>query len=468
MANSYDDRDPLDYGSRDARSGKLRISGVFLVAVAALALCSEKDPSFYEPVSEGSGVGGSTLEVTPALAELNVDETLQFNAIMDGSDDVTADAIWSSSDQSIATVSNQDGTKGLATGEGEGQATITATLEDQVANATLVVNPAPVTGAATNVALTRDGPAGGQWLDWYTIDEDGQFMLNTSRDVSGDGVLAPGTFLEFMANIPGKGGLALPFGGSQEVALYSFAAGGIELVGSASTGTFPRWAGASVDGDFLAVTGDPPTAFSVTDLSNPAMLTFPQNQGFSSGIAVSSTGQVYNLNSDGWLYVNTWTQSGVTFTGDSIRIGDSGAHLSISPGGDFLASADPINQALHLIGIDGPVPELLETVQNIIVWNSGFGGDLAWDNVCLFVGDRNQEAFRSFTLDKAAMTLQEASGSPVDVPLLGGISVTGTALAAIGSVEVQYYTFGPDCNAEKKAETETSAGSFNLGVSFVF
>ena len=53
---------------------------------------------------------------------------------------------WGSSDETVATVDNS----GNATSAGPGTATITATSEGQSGNATLEVDPAPVTGVVVN------------------------------------------------------------------------------------------------------------------------------------------------------------------------------------------------------------------------------------------------------------------------------------------------------------------------------
>jgi len=77
--------------------------------------------------------------VTPATAEVNVDETKQFTAKADYDDgrtgvDVTATATWTSSDSTVATVS-----AGLATGVKGGDVTITAQVDAATDSATLTV-----------------------------------------------------------------------------------------------------------------------------------------------------------------------------------------------------------------------------------------------------------------------------------------------------------------------------------------
>ncbi len=115
------------------------------------------------------------IAVTPATASIQVGATQQFTATGSYSDDstadVTADAVWTSSDELVASVS----AGGLATGLALGTASITATLGGFSDSATLSVvvapttvelvegvNVIPYTGATTSLpgALTNIGPDG--------------------------------------------------------------------------------------------------------------------------------------------------------------------------------------------------------------------------------------------------------------------------------------------------------------------
>lgn len=80
----------------------------------------------------------ASIEISPAVATLNVDATRQLEARLTAADGsvLTGRLVeWSTSDPAVATV-NADG---LVTGEGAGQATITATSEGQSATATITV-----------------------------------------------------------------------------------------------------------------------------------------------------------------------------------------------------------------------------------------------------------------------------------------------------------------------------------------
>jgi len=92
----------------------------------------------------------SSLEITPVSPDLADGFSLQFTATASFSDntseDVTEQAVWSSSDQAVATVSNAAGEAGLARAERVGVTQITASFQGQEAVTTLTV---------TNAALDR-------------------------------------------------------------------------------------------------------------------------------------------------------------------------------------------------------------------------------------------------------------------------------------------------------------------------
>ena len=84
----------------------------------------------------------TTVTVTPPMAEIEEGKTQQFFAVAADADGMLiqgAPVTWTSSDESVATVSST----GLATGVGPGEATITATSAGVTGEATLTVTEAP-------------------------------------------------------------------------------------------------------------------------------------------------------------------------------------------------------------------------------------------------------------------------------------------------------------------------------------
>ena len=128
-------------------------------------------------------VGASlvSIGVTPAAPSAVKGLTKQFTAMGSYSDstvtDITNQVTWASNDNSIATISNASGSHGLATANGVGSASISATLTGISGSATLTVSAATllsiaVTPVAPSVAkgLTRQLTAMGTYTDATTQD----------------------------------------------------------------------------------------------------------------------------------------------------------------------------------------------------------------------------------------------------------------------------------------------------------
>jgi hypothetical protein len=95
-----------------------------------------------------------SIEVTPENPSIKVAATQQFVATGTFSDDtildLTSQVTWSSSDPGVATVSNADGSQGLATGVSAGSTTIEAESGSVSGTTTLTVTPVTLT-------VTKDG-----------------------------------------------------------------------------------------------------------------------------------------------------------------------------------------------------------------------------------------------------------------------------------------------------------------------
>ena len=85
-----------------------------------------------------------SIVVAPVNPTISVGQTQQFTATGTYSDastqDLTKTAHWSSSSSSVATINNGVSGGGLATGQGTGSATITATFQGISGSTTLTVN----------------------------------------------------------------------------------------------------------------------------------------------------------------------------------------------------------------------------------------------------------------------------------------------------------------------------------------
>ncbi|HIF9535338.1 TPA: beta strand repeat-containing protein [Photobacterium damselae] len=144
-----------------------------------------------------TAAGISSIAVTPASADVVAGMTQQYTAtatMTDGSTtDITDDAgtSWTSSDDTTATVSTTAGSKGLATGQKEGGATITATKDGSSGEATINVtaaelvsiklSPDPLTVATS---ATGDLTATGTFTDGTTSDVTADVEGWTGQDTS--------------------------------------------------------------------------------------------------------------------------------------------------------------------------------------------------------------------------------------------------------------------------------------------
>jgi uncharacterized protein YjdB len=134
----------------------------------------------------------TALTVDPASAQVEVGATRAFRARAQYSDgrsiDLTTTAQWTTSDPAIATVGAMDGN---ARGVGPGAATLTATVGQRSARATLTVAPARVLTITITPAMPADLPVGmtrafrvtGTHLDGTTVDltEDPHLFWSSSN-----------------------------------------------------------------------------------------------------------------------------------------------------------------------------------------------------------------------------------------------------------------------------------------------
>ncbi len=109
---------------------------------------NDSDASSPQKVAlAGTGVTLSSIALTPANATVYIGHNRPFTATATYSDNttqnVTTSATWSSSDSTLATISNTAPNQGVATGVAQGQVTITASLAGVSGTTALTVTPAP-------------------------------------------------------------------------------------------------------------------------------------------------------------------------------------------------------------------------------------------------------------------------------------------------------------------------------------
>ncbi|MDA8106593.1 MAG: Ig-like domain-containing protein [Nitrospiraceae bacterium] len=185
----------------------------------------------------GCGCGGGdegpvlvSIEVSPANPSIPLGASQQFTATGIFSDrttlDITEAVTWSSSDASVATVSNTDGSKGLTTSGAAGSTTVVATSGDVSGKTTLTV-----TGAAlVSIAISPPNPsiALGTTQQFKAT---GTYTDGSTRDITSEVTWNSGTAtVATISNTEGSKGLA----SSQAVGQTSIAAASGEKSASTS------------------------------------------------------------------------------------------------------------------------------------------------------------------------------------------------------------------------------------------
>ena len=86
----------------------------------------------------------ASMQLAASAAVLNVGDSVQLSSTGAYTDETTQDLTesvsWTSSDESVLSISNSDGSRGMATAMGAGTVTVTATLGDVVATYDLTIN----------------------------------------------------------------------------------------------------------------------------------------------------------------------------------------------------------------------------------------------------------------------------------------------------------------------------------------
>ena len=140
----------------------------------------------------GDVIGSTVLTVTPAVLEMIMvtpdnpavlkGATESFMAMGMYSDnstvDLTSQVTWGSSDTSVATISNDSGTQGLATAVGDGTSSISASLDGISGSTTITVSTADL----NPVAVRDNGQAGYYQYGIWTIAAGGLNGTHSSAD----------------------------------------------------------------------------------------------------------------------------------------------------------------------------------------------------------------------------------------------------------------------------------------------
>ncbi len=244
------------------------------------------------------------LAVTPSAPTLAKGTTVQLVATGTFSDnttqDVTSLATWTTAGAAVATVSNQSGSKGLASGVSKGLVAIQAALSGQTGSANLTVTDATL----SSLTVTPTGPviASGTAMQLVAT---GNFSDGTAQNLT--------TSVSWSSSVP-------------SVATVSSAAGSQGLVSGLSKGQ------TTISATLSGRTGSTP--LTVTDAVLTSIAVTPATQSLAAGTNLQyvATGTYSDNTTQDITSLVSWTSSNVTFATISSGAGSRGLARGVAPG----------------------------------------------------------------------------------------------------------------------------------------
>jgi uncharacterized protein YjdB len=245
-----------------------------------------------------------SLAVSPTHPSIALGTTALFSAVgtfSDGSSqDLTANATWSSSDSAIAVLSNNAGSAGLATSVALGTVTVSAALNGVTGSTQLTVTPATL----VSLAITPANPS---------------IALGTTLQFILTGTYSDGSTQDLTAN-------AVWSSSDNAIAALNNAAGSKGLASSVTPGTVTVTALFNGTSAFTQLTVTPATLASLEISPTRPSLALGTNLQF------TATG-IYTDGSSQDLTANvTWSSSDSAISTVSNAAGDKGLAISLSPG----------------------------------------------------------------------------------------------------------------------------------------
>lgn len=372
------------------------------------------------------------LTVTPAHSSLAQGATQQFAAttlLSDGTtQNVTTTATWSSSDATIATISNTAGSQGLATAVSAGAVTLTATFNNISGTSGLLVNPAtqsifprfafiaggdgtvtsatvnPGTGLLRNNSFVFAGAPGGGAI---AVDPAGKFVFIGN----GGNLLNNNTISVF--SISGSGSLSQvsgsPFAtGANPIAVAVHPSGNFLYVANHDAASISAYAIDPVTGSLTATPGSP---FVGGGVGNPT-----ENP---SALAIDPSGKYLLVAEAGIASVAVYTINQTT--GDLAELANSpfasgGVPISVAieSHGKFAFVANDGDNDVSAYALD-PATGTLTPVPGSPFLAGGSPESVATDASGKFVYVANtggHATISAYTIDSVSGSLTEVSGSP--------------------------------------------------------
>ncbi len=225
----------------------------------------------------------TAIAVTPANPTIAAGTSKQFTATGTYTDkttqDVTNQVLWTSATTSVATISNANGSRGLATGAGMGTSTISATLSGQTGSTVLTVTAATL----SSIAITPANPS---------------IAAGTSKQFTATGTYSDTTTQDITSQV-------LWTSGTTSVATISNASGSSGLATAAAVGT------TTISATLSGQTGS--TLLTVTAATLTSIAVTPANPSIAAGTSkqFTATGTYSDTTTQDITSQATWT-SGTT------------------------------------------------------------------------------------------------------------------------------------------------------------
>ncbi len=244
------------------------------------------------------------LAVTPTAPTLAKGTTVQLVATGTFSDnttqDVTSLATWTTAGAAVATISNQSGSRGLASGVSKGLVAIQAALSGQTGSANLTVTDATL----SSLTVTPTGPviASGTAMQLIAT---GNFSDGTAQNLT--------TSVTWASSVP-------------SVATVSNTAGAQGLVSGLTKGQ------TSISATLSGRTGSTPLTVTDAVLSSIAVTPATQSLAAGTNLQFIATGTYSDNTTQDITSLVSWTSSNVAFATISSGAGTRGLARGVAPG----------------------------------------------------------------------------------------------------------------------------------------
>ena len=304
------------------------------------------------------------LSVTPPSASIAKGTTQQYTATASFSDnstqDVTTATTWSSSDTTIATISNAAGSQGLASGAGVGSATIGGSYSGYSASAPLAVSAAQL----VSISVTPPNPSIAKGLS-QPFTATGVYTDNSTQDLTTAVTWASSSSsIATISNASGSQGVA-----------QSVAVGSTKITATQSGGSISGTSTLTVTAAALTRIDVSPTSPSVPvgltqQFSATGIYTDNSKQDLSSSVSWSSSDTtIADISSKGLAQTKkvggstiTATQSGVSGTASLSVTAATLQSIQVQPTGSNLPAGYYLQYSATGIYSDSSKQDLTKTV----------------------------------------------------------------------------------------------------------